>query len=62
MQRSVYDTDHEQFRDSVRDFLQRDVAPNLESFAHNKLIDRQVWRSAANRASSASRSRGVWGW
>lgn len=49
MKRSVFTTDHEQFRSSVRSFLMREVVPNVESYAESKLIPRQVWHEAAKQ-------------
>lgn len=49
MLRSVFTTDHEQFRTAVRDFLSRDVIPNIDSYAENLLIDREAWREAGNQ-------------
>ncbi|MFE3105246.1 acyl-CoA dehydrogenase family protein [Nocardia tengchongensis] len=43
MKRAVFADDHEQFRASVRDFLARDVVSNVESYAENRLIAREVW-------------------
>lgn len=49
MKRSVFTMDHEQFRSSVRSFLAREVLPNVDSYAENKLIPRQVWHEAAKQ-------------
>ncbi|MDG3010178.1 acyl-CoA dehydrogenase [Rhodococcus sp. D2-41] len=49
MDRSVYTDDHEQFRKSVHDFLERQVAPRVEEFAEHKLIARDVWRAAGEQ-------------
>ncbi|MDH6676382.1 alkylation response protein AidB-like acyl-CoA dehydrogenase [Rhodococcus sp. LBL1] len=49
MKRAVFTDDHEQFRASVRDFLARDVMPNVESYAENRLIPREVWREAGKQ-------------
>ncbi|WP_315770717.1 acyl-CoA dehydrogenase family protein [Rhodococcoides kroppenstedtii] len=46
MQRTIYSEDHDQFRQSVRDFLKRDVLPFVESHAEEKLIPREIWRAA----------------
>src|SRR6476620_6849210 len=35
MKRTIYDEDHEAFRASVKEFLDRQVVPNLEGYADN---------------------------
>jgi len=49
MQRSIYDEDHEAFRDSVNEFLQRQVVPNLEDHQANKAIPREFWIEAGKQ-------------
>lgn len=49
MKRAVFTDDHEQFRASVRDFLARDVMPNVESYAEDRLIPREVWHEAGKQ-------------
>ncbi|WP_413768791.1 acyl-CoA dehydrogenase family protein [Rhodococcus pyridinivorans] len=49
MNRTIFSADHEQFRKSVRDFLTRDVIPNVESYAEDKLIAREVWHEAGKQ-------------
>lgn len=44
--RSVYSDDHETFRESVREFVRRDVEPHLEDFASGKGLTRELWRAA----------------
>ncbi|GAA4389160.1 acyl-CoA dehydrogenase family protein [Tsukamurella soli] len=44
MDRTLYSTEHDQFRSSVRDYLARDVLPNAEQYIEDKLIARDVWR------------------
>ncbi|WP_182897125.1 acyl-CoA dehydrogenase family protein [Microbispora sp. H10830] len=46
MRRTIYGEDHEAFRDSVRQFVIRSVAPRAEEFIERRLIDREVWREA----------------
>ncbi len=41
--------DHEEFRSAVRDFLARDVVPNVDEYAENKLIAREVWHEAGKQ-------------
>ncbi len=49
MQRTAFGADHHQFRQSVRDFLKRDVVPHVETYAENRLIGREVWREAGKQ-------------
>ena len=46
MKREIYDEDHEAFRNSVKEFLDRKVVPNLEKYADNHGLDRQFWLDA----------------
>ncbi|MFT4086534.1 MAG: acyl-CoA dehydrogenase family protein [Gordonia sp. (in: high G+C Gram-positive bacteria)] len=46
MKRTLYDTDHEDFRASVREFAKREVAPNLERWDAQHSIDRETWLAA----------------
>jgi len=46
MKREIYDEDHEAFRSSVKEFLDRKVVPNLEKYADNHGLDRQFWLDA----------------
>lgn len=46
MNRDIYDEDHEAFRSSVREFLERSVIPDVEAYAENKAIPREFWLEA----------------
>ena len=46
MRREIYQDEHEAFRDSVRQFLERSVIPHVESHAENKALPREFWRAA----------------
>nr|BFE57934.1 acyl-CoA dehydrogenase family protein [Dactylosporangium thailandense] len=46
MLRRPYTDDHEAFRDSVRQFLRREVWPHVERYAQDKAIPRDLWRAA----------------
>lgn len=47
MQRSLYDKEHELYRESVRAFLEREVAPYQEQWDRDGMIDRSVFARAA---------------
>src|SRR3712207_3857270 len=49
MKREIYDEDHEAFRASVKEFLDREVVPNLESYAGNHGLDREFWLAAGKQ-------------
>lgn len=46
MQRLIFDEDHEMFRDSVRRFMQTEVAPNVEQWRKDGRCDPAVFRKA----------------
>ena len=46
MKRSIYESDHEDFRASVREFLSREVEPHLEEHIENKQFGRDFWTKA----------------
>jgi alkylation response protein AidB-like acyl-CoA dehydrogenase len=47
MRRSLFDTIHDDFRESVRGFLMREAAPRREEWEQAGIIDRGFWRRAA---------------
>lgn len=49
MRRRIYDSDHEAFRDSVREFLDRQVKPHLELHLEGRAIPRQLWLEAGKQ-------------
>jgi len=49
MERKIFDMEHEMFRDSVRKFLQREVAPNIETWLERGIVDREVFRKAGEQ-------------
>jgi alkylation response protein AidB-like acyl-CoA dehydrogenase len=49
MRRSIYDDDHEAFRASVREFLDRQVRPHLEEHQAGKQIPRDFWIEAGKQ-------------
>ncbi len=46
MRRSVFDPEHEQFREVVREFLAREVAPHAQAWEAAGIVDREVYRAA----------------
>ncbi|MDQ0989344.1 acyl-CoA dehydrogenase family protein [Streptomyces sp. V3I7] len=49
MQRTLYDQDHEDFRDVVREFVAREVVPHQERWETDRLIGREVWTAAGKQ-------------
>jgi len=49
MKRTIYDADHEAFRESVREFLDRDVKPHVEEHAANHALPREFWLAAGKQ-------------
>ena len=44
--RTLFASEHETFRDSVRRFMQQEVVPNDERWMEQGYADREVWRKA----------------
>ena len=49
MRRSIYDKDHEAFRDSVKEFVDRQVKPHLEEHLEEKAMPRDFWLEAGKQ-------------
>ena len=49
MQRTIYDEDHEAFRASVREYLDRHVTPHLEEFIEARALPREIWIEAGKQ-------------
>ncbi|MDF6046128.1 acyl-CoA dehydrogenase family protein [Streptomyces sp. JH14] len=49
MKRDIYEEDHEAFRSSVREFLQRSVVSDVGEYATNKAIPREFWLEAGKQ-------------
>ncbi len=49
MRRSIFDSDHEAFRASCAAFLDKSVAPHLESFIEDKGLPREYWLEAGKQ-------------
>lgn len=48
-QRTLFEPEHELFRESYRGFLERHVAPHHEEWEKNKIVDRTVWVEAGKQ-------------
>jgi len=49
MRRTIYDEDHEAFRGSVREFLERSVIPHVDEHAASKALPREFWQEAGKQ-------------
>jgi len=49
MRRTRYEADHEAFRQSVRAFMQREVAPHHAEWERTGVVDRSVWLEAGKQ-------------
>ncbi|MCW2844177.1 MAG: acyl-CoA dehydrogenase, partial [Nocardioides sp.] len=49
MKREIYDEDHEAFRASVREFLDREVVPHLDEYTQAHGLPREFWTSAGKQ-------------
>ena len=49
MRRSLYEADHQAFRDSVRAFMQRHVVPRHADWERAGIVDRDVWVEAGKQ-------------
>ncbi|MFW5329196.1 acyl-CoA dehydrogenase family protein [Hydrogenophaga sp. ZJX-1] len=46
IERSLFNTDHEAFRDSFRRFVEKEITPFHEGWEEQGCVDREVWRKA----------------
>ena len=48
-ERTLFEPEHELFRESYRAFLERHVAPHHEQWEQDKIVDRGVWLEAGKQ-------------
>ena len=46
MKRLVFEAEHEQLRDTARQFLEKECAPNVEKWESERLVDRESYVAA----------------
>jgi alkylation response protein AidB-like acyl-CoA dehydrogenase len=46
LKRAVFEAEHEQFREVVREFIAREVAPHAQAWEEAGIVDREVYRAA----------------
>jgi acyl-CoA dehydrogenase len=49
MKRTIFDDEHEHFREAVRQFLEREAVPNNERWEAAGVVDREFWGKAARQ-------------
>lgn len=47
--RKIFTAEHEMFRDQVRRFVEREIAPHHRQWEHDGIVPREVWRRAGER-------------
>lgn len=48
IQRRIFETEHELFRETVRRFLKAEVAPHAERWRKEGIVDREAWKKAGD--------------
>ncbi|KUI14123.1 acyl-CoA dehydrogenase [Mycobacterium sp. GA-1285] len=46
MKRTIYDAEHEAFRDTVREYIERELVPNQEKWETERIVDRSAYTAA----------------
>ena len=46
MKRTIFEADHESFRDTVRTFCEKEIAPNHEQWESDGIVPREIWTKA----------------
>lgn len=49
MKRRLHESEHEEFRASVREFVAREVEPHLERWDEERLVGRKTWLAAGKQ-------------
>ena len=49
MRRTLYDADHDTFRESFRAFLTREVVPHYEQWERDRIVPREAWLAAGEQ-------------
>ena len=46
MKRTIYEAEHEAFRQTVKDYIERELVPNSEKWETERLVDRSAYTAA----------------
>ncbi len=49
MKRTIFDMEHDMFRDSVRKFMQKEIAPHVDDWREAGIVDRDAFRKAGEQ-------------
>jgi len=49
MKRTIFDMEHEMFRDSVRRFMQKEIGPHVDEWREAGIVDREAFRKAGEQ-------------
>jgi alkylation response protein AidB-like acyl-CoA dehydrogenase len=49
MRRTIFDSDHDLFRESVAEFCRREIAPNLDRWREERWTGREIWLEAGRQ-------------
>ena len=61
MPRNLYTPDHEAFRETAREFVERSLKPRAQQFIEARCIGREVWIEAGKQgAARAGGAGGLW--
>jgi len=60
VKRIIFDMEHDMFRDSVRKFMQKEVAPHVDDWREAGIVDRDAFRKAGEQG-LLTRNTAVWG-
>jgi acyl-CoA dehydrogenase len=61
MERTLFDADHETFRQAFRQFVERDIKPHQQRWREQGQVDRDVWRKAGAQGFLAPWMESKWG-
>ena len=54
MKRTIYEAEHEAFRETVREFIERECRPNHEKWEQQRLVDRSAYVAAGGEATEGT--------
>ena len=49
MERTIFNEDHNLFRDQFREFCAREIVPNIERWEEQRIVDRETWLKAGEQ-------------
>ena len=61
MDRTLFDADHDTFRHTFRQFVERDIKPNQERWRDQGQVDRETWRKAGAQGFLCPALEDTWG-